>query len=188
MHVHARLGAERHRGRVGEPIDEPALAKIVVDDEHAIRLQPIADGPERLLGEHVALEPHAREARLHRQRIDQREHDQVVMLSSSCARKCRASSLITVTRGSEYGMIRMMLAAEPDDRRIDFDRIDVSDAMTKRRRDVRARAGAENQDVLKRCRRTRYRATGRSIPSARPAPWTGERCCSPRRPCRARAG
>ena len=36
--VDPRFVSERFRGGVGEAIDEPALAEVVVDDEHAIGL------------------------------------------------------------------------------------------------------------------------------------------------------
>ena len=45
-------------------------------------------------------------------------------------------------------VIRMVGAAEADDRRIDFDRIHVLDAVAERGGDVSARSGAENQHVL----------------------------------------
>ena len=80
VHVHARLLAERRRRRVREPVDQPSLTEVVVDHQQPVRLEMIPHGPERLRREHVALEPHAREARLHGQRIDQREHHQVVLL------------------------------------------------------------------------------------------------------------
>ena len=65
---------------VGQAIDQPLLAEVVVEHHHAARRQVLAHRLERLLREHVALEPHAGEARLHRQRVDQREHDEVVLL------------------------------------------------------------------------------------------------------------
>ena len=59
VHVHARLGTERDSGRVREPIDEPALAEVVVDDQQSVGLQPVPHRTERFLGEHVALEADA---------------------------------------------------------------------------------------------------------------------------------
>src|SRR4051812_18363437 len=46
------------------------------------------------------------------------------------------------------GLVRVASAAEPDDRRIDFNRVHVLDAVAERRGDVRPRTGAENQRVL----------------------------------------
>ena len=85
VHVDVRFLAESRGRRVREPVDQPPLAEVVVDHQHAVRRQMIPDRLERLLGEHVALEPHAREARLHGQRIDQREDHEVVLLASSSA-------------------------------------------------------------------------------------------------------
>ncbi len=48
VHVHARLLAERRRGRVREPVHQPSLAEVVVDHEQAVRLQMIPHRRERL--------------------------------------------------------------------------------------------------------------------------------------------
>src|SRR6476646_7396144 len=114
MHVHTRLGAECHRRGVRETIDQPALAEIVVDDEDAIRVEPIADIPEGLLGEHVAFEPHAGKAGLHRQRVDQCEHHEVVMLRR---RPQKMTRVVVYDRDPwiRIRMIGMMLAAEAND-------------------------------------------------------------------------
>ena len=185
--VHARLGIERGRGDVGEPVHEPRLTKVVVDDEQTVRREPFADGAERLFGEHVALEPHAGEARLHRQRVDEREDDEVVLL---VGRPQEVSRVVVDSRDTRIGVrpIRMVREAEPHDHRIDLDGVHVRGAMVQRprrrpcriRRRGRARSGT--------CRRTPCTATGRSTPCDRPAPSTGERCCSPRRPCRGPPG
>ena len=42
VHVHAGLLAERRRRRVGEPIDQPALAEVVVDHQHAVAASVLA--------------------------------------------------------------------------------------------------------------------------------------------------
>ena len=79
MDVDVRILAEHDGRRVRQPVHEPALAEIVVDDEHAVDLQMGPHVAEGLFREHIALEPHAREARLQGERIDQREHDEVVL-------------------------------------------------------------------------------------------------------------
>ena len=47
-------------------------------------------------------------------------------------------------------MVGMVLPAEPDDDRIDLDRVDVLGAMPQRRGDVGPRPGAEDEHVLER--------------------------------------
>ena len=44
--------------------------------------------------------------------------------------------------------VGVQLPPEPEDGRVDFDGVDAGDAVLERRRDVRARTGAENQDLL----------------------------------------
>ena len=44
---------------VGEPIDQPRFAEVVVDRQHPVVGQAVADIRKRLLREHVALEAHA---------------------------------------------------------------------------------------------------------------------------------
>ena len=134
---------------VREPIDQPALAEVVVDDQHAVRLEAVAHVAERLDGEHVALEPHAGKARLQRQRIDQREDDEVVLLR----RRPQVVPGVVVDDGDArvgVRVIRMVRAAEPDDRRVDFHRVHVLHAVSERGGHVRAGPGAEDQDVLER--------------------------------------
>ena len=145
--VDARLGAERDRGGVGQAIDQPALAEIVVDDQHAARLEAVLDGAERLLGEHVALEPHRGEARLQGQRVDQREHHQVVLLRRGPEEVPRIVG-DDVDAGIVVGTVGMVLAPEPHDHRIDLHRVDALRAVQERGGDVGAGAGAEDQHVL----------------------------------------
>ena len=83
--VDPRLVAEGDGGRIRQPVNEPLLAEVVVDHQHTVGRQAITDGAERLLGEHVALEPDPGEARLQRQRVDESEHHQVVLLVRSGA-------------------------------------------------------------------------------------------------------
>ena len=83
-----------------QPADDPALAVVVVHDEHAARLQPRLDVAERLLGEQEALQAEARIARVQHQRVDERVDDQVVLVASVLRTKLRPSSRWTVTRGS----------------------------------------------------------------------------------------
>ena len=157
MHVHPRLGAEGDRGRdVRQAIDQPLLAEVVVDDEQAVGSEAVADGAERLLGEHVALEAHAREARLQRQRINQRKDDEVVFLVRG------AEEVPGVVVDDRYAriverMVGMQALAEPEDRRVDLHGIDVLGAVHQRGRDVGAGAGAENQHVLEAVAKDRVR-------------------------------
>ncbi len=147
--VHARLGIERGRRDVGEPVHEPRLTKVVVDDEQTVRGEPFADGAERLLGEHVALEPHAGEARLHGQRVDEREDDQVVLL---VGRPQVVSCVVVDPRHPRIGVrpIRMVGEAQPHDHGIDLDGVHVRRAVLQRGRDVGAGPGAEDEHVLER--------------------------------------
>ena len=60
--------------------DEPFLAVVVVDDEHAVGGQVVAHRLERLLGEQERLEPDVRGRADEGQRVRQREDDEVVLL------------------------------------------------------------------------------------------------------------
>jgi len=149
MHVDARLLLEHPRHRVGKAIDQPLLAEVVVEHHQAARLQMVADRAKRFLREHVALQPYAGEARLHGQRIDQREHHEVVPL-----RRRREEMPRIVDDGRHARIvvrpIRVPLLSKAQDHRIDFNGVDVLRAVPQRRGDVRARSGAENQDVVER--------------------------------------
>ena len=145
--VDLRLLAEDVARRVGQAIDEPLLAEVVVDHEHAVGRESRLGGPERLLGEHEALEAHRRERGLQRERIDQREYDEVVLLLG------RPQIVPRIVGHHGHARvpvrpIRMVLSPQPHDDGIDLDRVDARRAVLQGRRHVRARAGAEDQHVL----------------------------------------
>ena len=86
---------------------------------------------------------------MHGQRIDQREHDEVVL--PVCRREIVAR--IVVDRAHPWIRVRTIgvtFGAEPQDHRIDFDGVDVFGAVAQRRRDVSARARAEDQHIVER--------------------------------------
>ncbi len=123
--VHDRLLAEGRRRRVREPVDEPGLAEVVVDHQHAVGLEHVAHGAERLFGEHVALEAHAGERGLQRQRVDEREHHEVVLL---LRRPQEVPGIVghRVDARVRVRPVRVHLAAEPEDGRVDFDGVDAA--------------------------------------------------------------
>ena len=123
--VHARRVPERVGERAGEPVDDPLLAVEVVHRERAARREVIARGLRRLQREQVALQAQRTRARDQRQRVGQREQDQVVLLVDDCCRNARPSSMCTLTRGSCIGVVGLVLRTEALQRRVDLDRVDV---------------------------------------------------------------
>ena len=156
VNVHARVLSEHARRRVGQPVHQPLLAEVVVDDQHAVRLQPCLDRAEGLLGEHETLEPHGREARLQRQRVDEREHHQVVLLRG---RPQEVPGIVgdDVDAGIVERPVGMMLPAQLHDDRIDLHRVHVVGAVQQCRSDVGARAGPQDQHALERVAEHRVR-------------------------------
>ena len=79
-----------------QPRDDPALAEVVVHDEHAAWLQPLADVLERLRREQVTFQPDVAVAAVEHERVDERVDDQVVLLrrrmQDSCGRRPGARS------------------------------------------------------------------------------------------------
>jgi hypothetical protein len=175
MHVHTRLLPEYQRDRVREPIDQPLLAEVVVEHHQPARLEAGANGAERFLREHVALEPHAREARLHGEGIDQRENDQDVLLRRGGEKMPRVVDDRCHVR-IVVGMIGL-LAVEPQDHRIDLNRGDVLRAVAQRGGDVGS-IRRRNQHVVERVAE-RGTATGRNFPCGRPAPSTAKDVVDP---------
>ena len=76
----ARRLPEHLRERVGVPVDQPALAVVVVHREHATLGEVVAGRLDGLGGEQVALEPHRRLAGDERERVGQGEQDAVPLL------------------------------------------------------------------------------------------------------------
>ena len=74
--------------------DEPLLAVVVVEHEHAVGLQVVAHGLERLLREQERLEPDVRGRADERQRVGQGEDHEVVLLVRA-AQECPAVVLVT---------------------------------------------------------------------------------------------
>src|SRR3954470_16844754 len=151
-----RLGAEHSGDRVREPVDQPLFAEVVVHGHHAGRREVIAHRLERLAREHVALQAHPGEARLDGQRIDQREYDEVVPFRG----RSQIVPGIIVDDGNARIAVRMIgmpFGAEPQDHRIDVNRVDVPRTVLQRRGDVGAAAGAENQHVIERVAEYRVR-------------------------------
>ena len=142
-------GAERLLEHRVERDDDPALAEVVVHDEHAARLEALADVGERLCREQVALEPDVAVAAVQHQRIDQRVDDQVVLLRWSSCRKLRPSSRCTVDARIRVGLVGMIAPAEPLDHRIDLDGIDARGAPLQRAADVVAGAGADDEHLAR---------------------------------------
>ena len=177
--VDAGVVAERGRRGAGEPVDQPVLAVVVVHREDAVAVRWSRAAVERLLGEQEALQPDLRGAGDQGQRVGQREQDQVVLVVGGLQERPAVvdvpvdprvlstagpgcfSTPICMIRGS-MSTASMCLAP-----------------LRQRDRDVRARAGADDQHVVQRARPRGARtapgisAARVSLHSAGPMSWCG---------------
>ena len=80
VHLEQRLVAERVVEHLGELGDQPVVAVVVVEHEDAVLGEVVAHAGERLLGEQERLEPELALLADQRQRVGQREDDEVVLL------------------------------------------------------------------------------------------------------------
>ena len=144
--LHAgRLSVDiRERARVA--VAEPRLV-VVVHRECSAGLEQLLHAFHRLLGEEVVLEPQHALPCEERERVGQREDDQVVAVV--CVLHVGAA-IVDVFRHARVlpRMIRVVLTAEPLDLRVDLDCVDVLRAFRERDRDVVAVTGADDQDVV----------------------------------------
>ncbi len=131
-----------------QPIDKPLLAVEVVHRERAVRRQVRARNLDGLLRKEVALKPQRTCSGHERERVGQREEDQVVL--RVCLLEERPA-VVDMTGDSRVliGMVGVVLLTKPQQRRVDLDGIDVLDAVCERDRDIGAGAGADDEHVLR---------------------------------------
>ena len=176
--VHARLVPERLLHGAGQPPDQPVLAVVVVHRERPAGREMVAHRLHRLDREQVALQPQRARTGDQRQRVGQREDDQVVLVGR-CARgtrgrrRCARARAGPGTAGPD-GAARRSAAAAGRSR-------------PRRRSSHRARAPARRRY---RCRRRRSaRGPASCAPSARTAARSAARGApSSRRRSRSGAG
>ena len=132
-----------------ESVDEPRLAVVVVHREHAIVRQVIAGGGDGFLREQVRLETQLACAGDKGERVGQGEQDEVVL---RVVARQEGTSVIDVDRhaGVVIRLIRVDLAADLLDSRIDLDGIDMLRPAGERERDVGSGARTDNEDVVQR--------------------------------------
>ena len=135
--------AEPGRDRARQPVDQPRLAVVVVHREGAVRLQMTPHGLHRLAGEQEGFEADLRGAADQRQRIRQREQDQVVLLVRAFQ---EGAAVVDVPRHARIGIraIDVLFAADLEDAWIDVDCVDMPRPFAERDRHVRAGAGADD--------------------------------------------
>ncbi len=97
-----------------------------------------------LQGEQIALEPQRTRPGHERQRVGQREQDQVVLLIGLLQERTAVVD-VHADPGVLIGVIGIVLRAEALQRRVDLDRVDVRRALRQRDGDIGARAGADDQ-------------------------------------------
>ena len=136
-------------GQGRQAADEPAVPVRVVHDEDAVWLQVRLHVANRLLGKQVAFEPDARVARMQRERIDERIHDHVVF-HAALAEESSAVGQVDTDARIAVGLVGMLESSDVVDHRVDLDGIDVLHAVGEGCRDVIARAGADDQDIVER--------------------------------------
>ena len=133
--------------RAGVAIAQPALV-VVVHRECPARPQERPHVLHRLLREQVVLQPQHALPRKQRQRIRQREHDQVV-LAVRVLRKRAAVVDVDADAPARIRVVRVVLAPEPLDLRVDLDGVDVLRALRERDRDVVPVAGSHDELVVR---------------------------------------
>ena len=106
----------------------------------------------RLRREQVALQSEPALPGDERQRVGQREQDQVVRVRCVRSRNARPSSMCTLTRGSWYGCSGCRSRPEPLQDRVDLHGVHVRRALRQGERDVVAAAGTHDQDVARSAR------------------------------------
>ncbi len=147
-HVHARLVPERALHRAGEPVDEPALAVVVVHREGAAGLEVLAGGPHGLRGEQVALQPQRAGSGHQGERVGQREQDEVVAAVGAL----QEGAPVGDVGGDARVVVRpvgVLRAAELAQFGIDLDGVDPAGALGQRDGHVGAAARAHDQHVLR---------------------------------------
>ncbi len=175
--------------RGGVPLEDVGPV-VVVHGERAARGQVIADGPHRVQREEVALQAQPALPRDERQRVRQREQDQVVPLVRPLQERATVVDVHAHPRVL-IGMVRMQVAPQPLQDGIDLDGVHVTGAVRERERHVVPAPGPDDQDIARsggqvRVRDSRRRAGPRA--AGRAAPSTGAAGCSPGSPpCRPRS-
>jgi hypothetical protein len=121
--IEARLVAEDglHGARQTREHDREV---VVVDGEHAPGLQVVLHGIERLDREQVALEPERRLPRHQRQRVRQREQDQVVARVGVLQERAAVVHVLGHTR-VVVGVVRVPFLPDPLQHRVDLHGVDV---------------------------------------------------------------
>ncbi len=147
--VEARLVAEDLVDGAGEPVDQPRLAVVVVHREDAVLGEVVARLGDGLLGEQVRLEPELAGARDEGQRVGQGEEDEVVLLVVA---RQEGATVVDVDADARVvvGLVRVDLAADLLDPRVDLHRVDVLRALGQGEGDVGAGAGAHDEHAVER--------------------------------------
>ena len=121
----------------------------MVHRDRAVRLQVVPDLLHRVAGEQVALEPKRRLTGEDRERVGDRVEDEVV----AAIGVVEEGPAVLDVHGDPrvlVRMIRMAVAAEPIQERIDLHGVDALGAVRQRDRDVVAAAGADDEHVRER--------------------------------------
>ena len=138
--------AEHFRQTFVQARHDPALAKIVVDDELPAGLEMSAHVRERLAREQVTLKPYVAVAAVQHQRIHERIDDHVI-LALGGAQKIAAIVQMYFDARVLIGLVRMVRPTETIDDRIDLDRVHMTCAPLQGATHIVARASADDEHV-----------------------------------------
>jgi len=134
--------------RAGVAVEQERLV-VVVHREGPARLQVTAHLAHRLRREEVVLEPQARLPGEQRQRVREREEDQVVFAVGALDERAPVVH-VRVDARVLVRMIRVVAPPEVLELRVDLDRVDPPRSLRERDRDVVAVPGADDQHVVQR--------------------------------------
>ena len=127
---------------------KPALSKIVVDYEGAVRLEVALDVFERLTSEQKTLEANIAVAAMQHERVDQRIDNQIVL---PIARTQKVAAVVQVNLNALVlvRMVRMVLSSQAIDGRIDLDCVNMLSAPLQGPTDIITRTSADDQYIRK---------------------------------------
>ena len=136
--LHAGRGAVDRADRVGVAVEQPGLV-VVVHRERAARPEQRARPVERLGGEEVVLEAQRRLPGDDRRRVGQGEQHEVVARVGALH---EGAPVVDVHRHPRVGvgLVRMPVAPDLHERRVDLDRVDPLGALARARRRRRSRS------------------------------------------------
>ena len=140
------MAEHRLRGP-GKPVDQPGFAVIIVHRKRAVGFERAADRLDRFLGKEEGFEADLRCAAHQRERIGQREKDEIVFALGVLE---EGAAVVDMPLDAWIGVGAVDVHLDPDlhDARVDIHGIDMLGPFAQRDRNVRTRPCADDQHVV----------------------------------------